>query len=57
MADLKGCGRKIGSYKVICAEFVAWADGEAACIERAEAQPNLFEPKPEQLEFVGASGN
>ena len=22
-----------------------------------EAQPNLFEPKPEQLEFVGASGN
>jgi site-specific DNA-methyltransferase (adenine-specific) len=22
-----------------------------------EAQPNLFEPKPDQLEFVGASGN
>jgi hypothetical protein len=22
-----------------------------------EARPNLFEPKPEQLEFVGASGN
>jgi hypothetical protein len=28
-----------------------------ARIAHAEAQPNLFEPKPEQLEFVGASGN
>ena len=26
-------------------------------IALVEAQPNLFEPKPEQLEFVGASGN
>jgi DNA modification methylase len=28
-----------------------------ARIAHAEAQPCLFEPKPEQLEFVGASGN
>jgi hypothetical protein len=28
-----------------------------ARIIHIEAQPNLFEPKPKQLEFVGASGN
>ena len=55
MADLKGCGRKIGSYKVICGEFVAWADGEAARIERGEAQRYhavLCDP-PYGLEFMG----
>ena len=54
MANLKGCGRKIGLYKVICAEFVAWAKEEARRIERGEADRYhavLCDP-PYGLEFM-----
>jgi hypothetical protein len=55
MANLKGCGRKIGSHKIICAEFVVWAKEEAARIERGEADRYhavLCDP-PYGLEFMG----